>query len=365
MTILLSRGITLLIALVLIASSPRPAQTATAEDQEVQLGRSYARQLEARYKLITDRTLVERVAGVGREVAAASDRPQLPYIFKILDLDVPNAISLPGGFVYVTKALLTFIRSDHELAAVLAHEVAHAAHRHQMELIRRSNQTAFWTLVVAVLTQEPALAQGVQLVGLGLLSGYTRDMERDADLSAIAYLVKTDYTPVAVLTVMERLRRQEQLSAQPDPGAFRDHPRTEERVAYVTAELKRRGIPIVRRMAAGYLRVSTRVVTDRNHQVAELLVNDAVIVRLPDVKKIQAAAGALDRFFDTDPDPLQLDLLPSRDEWEIVGGRVLLLMVTSADAAYLGLSLDEAARTILSRLRVAIQQDRRMRQFNG
>lgn len=303
--------------------------------------------------------------GVGREVAAASDRPQLPYSFKILDLEVPNAISLPGGFVYVTKGLLTFVRSDHELAAVLAHEVAHAAHRHQMELIRRSNQAAFWTLVVAVLTQEPVLAQGVQLIGMGLLAGYTREMERDADLTAIAYLVKTGYTPVAVLTVMERLRREEQLRAQPDPGTFRDHPRTEDRVAYITAELTRRSIPLVRRPAANYLRITTRTITEKGRQVGELLVNDTIVLRLPDPGFIQTMAARLDRFFNVDPGPFDVTSLKVGESWDIIGGKTLLLTVTPAVAASMGMSPDEAARQIQARLQWVIQQDRRMRQFNG
>lgn len=256
------------------------------------------------------------------------------------------------------------MRSDHELAAVLAHEVAHAAHRHQMTLINRSNQAAFWTILVAILTREPALAQGVQLVGLGLLAGYTREMERDADLTSIAYLAKTDYTPVATLTLMERLRRQEQLSAQPDPGSFRDHPRTEERVAYIEAELKRRGIPLIRRVAANYLRITIRTAGEKG-QTGELLVNDTLVLRLPDPTRVQAVAATMDRFFNADPLPFEISAREVEGGWGVFGGATLLVRITPADAAFLGMTPSAAALQIQARLRVIIEQDRRMRQFTG
>jgi len=355
--------LTLLVGLTLLAT-PGLAQEPSAAD-EVRLGQIYAKRLEAQYRLVQDAGALERLARVGGIVAAASDRPELPYTFKIVDLDVPNALSLPGGFIYVTRGLLSFVRSDHELAAVLAHEIAHAAHRHQMEMIRRSNEAAFWTLVVAVLSREPAIAAGAHLVSLSLLSGYSRELEKDADLTSIAYLVKTPFTPVAVLTVMERLAHEDALRPRVDAGAFADHPTAQERLAYVQAELRRRGIPLVRRPAANYLRVTVRTVPGQDQPVAELLVNDLAIVRLPDPARIATIAGRLNRFFDTDPDPAEITALRAGDGWEIVGGRTLLLTLTSADAAFLGLSVDDAAGQIQARLQWVIQQDLRSRQFTG
>lgn len=349
--------------LALLPAVPAAAQGST--DDEVRLGQVYAKRLESQYRLVQDPAALERLARIGGVVAAASDRPELPYTFKIVDLDVPNALSLPGGFVYVTKGLTSFVRSDHELAAVLAHEIAHAAHRHQLEMIRRSNEAAFWTLLVAILSREPAIAAGAQLISLSLLSGYTRDLEKDADLTSIAYLVKTPFTPVAVLTIMERLAREDALRPQVDPGAFADHPTVEERLAYIQADLRRRGIPLLRRAAANYLRVAVRTVTEQDRQVGELLVNDTVIVRLPDPARIATIAGRLDRFFNTDPDPAEITALRTAEGWEIVGGRTLLMVLTRADAAFLGVSVDDAAGQIQARLQWIIQQDLRTRQFTG
>lgn len=356
-----------LTALLVVAAllTPVRLQAAPGDETEIRIGRDYARQLEARYKLVTETAIIERVAGIGQAIAQGSERPQLPWTFKVIEFTEPNALALPGGFVYVTKPMLSFVRSDHELAAVLAHEVAHTARRHQMEMIRRSNQAAFWTILIAVLTRDPAIAQGAQLISYGLLSGYTREMEREADLLSIGYLARTTWTPVAALTVMERLWREERYRPRVDPGDLRDHPRTEERVAYIEAELRRRSIPLVRRPAVNFLRVSTRTVTEGGRQIGELLVNETLVVRLPDPARIAAMAEALDRFFDSDPDPGQVTVTRLRDTWEIAGGRTALLRVTPADAAWLRLSAAEAAAQIQSRLRWAIEQDRRRRQFNG
>jgi len=355
----------LVLAILITLLLPAASKAAPTDEVEIRIGRGYAQQLEAQYKLVTDLAVVERVSRIGQRIAEISDRPNLPWTFKVLDLDEPNAVALPGGFVYVTKAMLTFARSDHELAAVLAHEVAHTARRHQMEMIRRSNQAAFWTILIAVLTRDPGIAQGAQLISYGLLSGYTREMEREADLLGLAYLTRTPYTPVAALTLMERLQREERYRPRVDPGDFRDHPKTAERVAYLEAELRRRGIPLVRRPAANYLRIATRTVTEGGRQVAELSVNGSVIVRLPDPPRIAAMAAALDQFFDRDPDPSEVSVVRLGQTYEVWGGRTVLLTVSSADASFLGAPAGEAAAAIQSRLRWAIGQDRRNRQFNG
>lgn len=353
-----------ILVLALLAASA-PASAATPDDAEIRIGRGAARAVETQYKIIGSGPDAERVAQIGRQMAALSDRPALPWTFKIVDLPDPNAMALPGGPVYVTKGMLTFARSEHELAAVLAHEVAHTSFRHQMELMRRGNQATFLVILAAIITRDVAAAQGAHLVSLGLLAGYTRDMERQADLAAIGYLARSTYTPVAALTVMERIRREETLRPGVDPGDLRDHPRTEERVAYIEAELKRRGVSLTRRPAANFLRVSTKVAVENGREIAELYVNDGLILRLPDGSRLQAMAAVLNRFFDLDPEPGQVRSEGFGSAIEIVGGRATLLRITRDDAAFAGTSPGELAAQIVGRLQEAIRQDRQDRRFKG
>src|SRR5947199_8036679 len=128
-------------------SAPAYAQGADAE--EIRLGQVYARRLESQYRLVQDAGVLERVTRIGKIVAAASDRPGLPYTFKVLDLEISNALSLPGGFIYVTRGLLSFVRFDHELAAVLAHEIAHPAHGRQLMIVGHGHETNIRTLMCA------------------------------------------------------------------------------------------------------------------------------------------------------------------------------------------------------------------------
>lgn len=348
-----------------VAASDRCVSAAPSDDAEIRIGRDAARSLEAQYRILASGADAERVGRIGRQMAALTDRPGLPWSFKIVDLPDPNAVALPGGPVYVTRGMLTFVRSEHELAAVLAHEVAHTNYRHQMELMRRGNQAAFLVILAAILSRDAAAAQGVHLVSLGLLAGYTRDMERQADLAGIGYLARSPYTPVAALTLMERLRREERLRPMVDPGDLRDHPRTDERIAYIEAELKRRGIPLVRRPAANFLRITTRSATENGRVIAELYVNDALILRLPSEQRVAAMAAALNRFFDLDPEPGLVRSEGLGAVIDVVGGRATLLRITRDDTTFTGMPPGEFAAQVVARLQDAILKDRQDRRFNG
>ena len=108
-----------------------------------------------------------------------------------------------------------------------------------------------------------------------------------------------------------------------------------------------------------------RTVPEQGRQVGEILVNFLVVLRLPDPTRVGTIAGRLDRFFDTDPDPSEVTVLRAAGGWEIVGGRILLMTLTPDDAAFLGVAVDDAAGQLQARLQWVIQQDLRMRQFNG
>lgn len=344
---------------------PAVAWAGPAEDQEIRLGREGAAQLERRFRLVTDSAVVERVSRIGAAVAAVSHRPRLPYTFKVVVLDEPNAVALPGGFIYVTTGMLGFVRSDHELAAILAHEVAHAALGHGLEMMRRANQAAFVTILVAIFARDPVLAQGAQIVSGGLLSGYARDLERDADLASIDYLTRTPYSPVAVLTVLERLLRLEQLSPRRDPGAFADHPRTSERVQYVVAELRARRIPLLRRVAANYLVLTVREGTEAGAPFAELLVNGRSIVRLPDPPRIREASDLLDRLFDLDLEPFEVSARETPDGWGVFARGWALFRLAPRDVPAGEASVRDFAVAVAARLRLAIDEDIRSRRLTG
>jgi Zn-dependent protease with chaperone function len=356
----------LLVALLVAAVlPPRAAGAPAAEAAEIQAGRQAAQQIESRFKLVTDEAVVERVARIGAVVAAQSPRPRLPYTFKVVELPQVNAVALPGGFIYVTSGLLAFARSDHELAAVLAHEVAHAALGHGMEMQRRANRALFITVLVAIFTRDPTLFQGASLLAAGFMAGYTRDLEREADLASVDYLTRTRYSPVGVLTILERLHRQEQFSGHLDGYAFADHPKTAERVQYVQEALRARGIPLNRRAPANYLALSVTEGNEGGVPFAELVVNNRPIVRLRDVSRIQSAADMLDRLFDSDLEPYEVTVRETVGGWGVFARGFAVFRFGPDDASPGAGSPRDVAAAVSARLRAAIEEDIRRRRMDG
>src|SRR5437016_3439628 len=174
-----------------------------AEDSEVKLGRENAKANDEQpgIKFITDAALLDRVNKIGQEIAAVANVEKFPalwgsadvkkfnYTFKIVDDKDVNAYSLPGGFIYVNKGTLDYVHSDDELAGVLAHEIAHAAHHHMMKLIKEQNKMQPFLpliLLAAILAKGQsanlgALAMAGQLYMVAKLNSYGVEAEKDAD----------------------------------------------------------------------------------------------------------------------------------------------------------------------------------------
>ncbi|MBI3998258.1 MAG: hypothetical protein HY355_04430, partial [Armatimonadetes bacterium] len=182
---------------------------------------------------------------------------------------------------------------------------------------------------------------------------------------SITYLTRTRYSPVGVLTVLERLYRMEMLNPRPDPGAFADHPKTLERVQYVEAELRARQIPISRRAPANYLVLTVRESTEGAVAFAEILVNNRSIVRLPDSPRIKEAADLLDRLFDADLEPYELTVRETQGGWGIFARGWPILRLTAADVSSGAGTVRDLAITIHARLRVAMDEDIRRRRLQG
>jgi Zn-dependent protease with chaperone function len=349
----------LLVAVAVALALVRVAGADPASD-EVRLGARIAKEIEARYGVVTDPAQVERITRVGEIVARAVDRRDLTYRFKILKINGVNALSLPGGWVYVTEGMMKFVRTDDELAAVLAHELAHIAHRHyyiQEERSRQMLPALILGTALSVLAHSAAPLAGAQILTEGALAAYQRDLEKDADLTAVTYLTHTPYSPVAMLTVMEHLAEADRLSAHPDPGIYQDHPEPEERVAYLREDLIRLGIPIVRRPAEGYLRISVEPPAPAPGQPVTIRVDGHPVVTLgatvngdPPAGRARAMVSRLDAFFNTDPAPYEVRAVHLLDRWSVIGGEQVLFDVTPEDAAYAKTTPAALAEAVRARL---------------
>jgi predicted Zn-dependent protease len=178
------------------------------EKEEIRIGRAMAANVAGRYGVVRDWGLTRYVSMVGETVARKSDRPDLAYHFAVLDTDIINAFSCPGGYVFVTRGTLASIRSEAELAAVLAHEVCHVAKKHIVKEIEKQKFFAAGNEVAGnLLDTDPALFNTVTSFGTNLLfKGLSRSDEYQADSLALDYVAAAGYDPNGLLTFLERLR---------------------------------------------------------------------------------------------------------------------------------------------------------------
>ena len=196
-----------------------------------------------------DPELTAYVQGVGNRLAAVSDR-QLPYEFVVLNNSVPNAWALPGGKIAVNRGLLVELNNEAELAAVLGHEIVHAAARHGAQAMERGMLLQGAMVVGAIAVQDSPYADyavGGAMLGAQLLTQrYGRDAERESDAYGIRYMARAGYDPAAAITLQETfVRLSEGRDSHWLDGLFASHPPSEERVRNnraLVADLRAEGI---------------------------------------------------------------------------------------------------------------------------
>jgi len=206
------------------------------EGQELSIGQqnySPMRQSEGGDYVI-DPALTSYVQRVGNRLAAVSDR-KLPYEFHVLNNSVPNAWALPGGKIAVNRGLLIALKSESELAAVLGHEIVHAAARHSAQQMSRGMIFQGGLLAAQVVGSDSDYG-GLYAAGAGLAAQlatqkYGRDAELEADHYGIDYMVRAGYNPQGAVTLQETFVR---MSANKDSswfqGIFASHPPSQERL---------------------------------------------------------------------------------------------------------------------------------------
>jgi predicted Zn-dependent protease len=235
-----------LLVLGLVAAPAAPAAAAfLSTAQEIAIGRRAAVELERELPVLADPGARALVSGIGRRLTALSDRPQLPWTFQVLHTDTINAISLPGGFIYVTRGMLRFVRSPDELAFVLGHEVAHVERRHHVALLERE---FFFTLVLQLLFGgSPSTAQIAGFVRVLVNRGFSREAEFEADRVGTTLTHRAGFNAGAGLAFMERMRAAEGRDPSQVEVFFSTHPGMADRLTRVRELLRRLGY----RVAAG------------------------------------------------------------------------------------------------------------------
>ncbi|HXV85129.1 MAG TPA: M48 family metallopeptidase, partial [Gemmatimonadales bacterium] len=199
-----------------------------SEGQEIAMGREADPQISGQYGLYPDTALQGYVRALGQRLTAVSERPGLPWSFRVVDDPIINAFAVPGGFLYVTRGILAHFNSEAELVAVLGHEIGHVTARHSASQMSQQQLAQVGLVAGMVLAPRFQDFAGVAQAGLGLMFlKFSRDDERQADELGLRYLVRARYDPREMPKVFAMLASVSQgedgnrlpswLSTHPDP----------------------------------------------------------------------------------------------------------------------------------------------------
>lgn len=214
-----------------------------SESQEIEMGQQAAQQAEQSLGLVQDDGLQSYVQRIGSRLAADSERPNLPWRFRVVDDPTPNAFALPGGFIYVTRGMMSLMESEAELASVLGHEIGHVTARHSVNQMSRQQLATLGLGVGMIFVDELQQFGDLASTGLQLLFlKYGRDDERQADELGFRYALQEGYDVREMADVFAALEQVGESSGQsPLPTWMSSHPdpgervsRTQQRVAALT-----------------------------------------------------------------------------------------------------------------------------------
>lgn len=222
-------GLLLAVGCVLNPVTGRRELALVSEAQEIAMGREGAAAVAASIGLHPDVGLQAWVNGMGQSIAAKTERPGLPWEFKVVDDASVNAFALPGGFIFVTRGLLTQITNEAELASVVGHEIGHVTARHSVQQMSRE-QLAMLSLGIGSAI-SPTIEKYGQVAGAGLgllFLKYGRDDETQSDQLGFRYALTNGWDTRQMANVFRMFQLQSEIggggrlpewqSSHPDPG---------------------------------------------------------------------------------------------------------------------------------------------------
>jgi len=214
--------------------------------QEMALGQGIYKRLSDEGAVIEDPLLADYIEDIGHTLLATLDRRLRDYHFFLVESDVVNAFAAPGGYIGIYLGMIDQLESEDELAAVLAHEIAHVRLRHGMQMQEKMDEVNWMSMLgivnaVLLSSRDPDAAAAMialtQAGGVQSMINFTRGNEYEADRVGLQLLKGSDYDPWAMADLMTLLQRKERSGELAQIEYLRTHPVNANRIAEVRARL--------------------------------------------------------------------------------------------------------------------------------
>ncbi len=206
-------------------------------DKEIDIGNALSRQFDKNYKYVEDVDINERVQAIMDRIVAVCDRQDLVYSIKIIDEDKVNAVSLPGGYVYIFKGLIDKITSDDQLAGIIGHEVGHITARHSVKKLQ--SYYGYTLLQIATVTSgNGRMARGLDTAFTAAFLEYSQEDEFQSDRLGEKYAQKAGYDPKGMTEALKIIKDAEARDRTREFSYWRTHPHLSERIAKSNQHVK-------------------------------------------------------------------------------------------------------------------------------
>lgn len=201
--------------------------------QEVELGRQYATQLNSQLPIVQDAEISRYINALGNQIARAADDRGLDWQFYVVNDASINAFAVPGGFIYVNRGLIERAGTLSELAGVLGHEIAHVTERHSMEQMRDAERANIGVTAICLFTgvcENAITGTAINVAAGAAFASFSRKDESEADRVGIQHIVRAGISPRGVPRMFERLLAERSRNPSAVETWFSSHPLEEDRI---------------------------------------------------------------------------------------------------------------------------------------
>ncbi|MDP8212991.1 MAG: Maf family nucleotide pyrophosphatase [Candidatus Zapsychrus exili] len=208
-----------------------------ATEKEEKIGLSASKNIEKHYDVIDDIDIRERIESILKRIVEVSDRKNVVYFIKVLDKDIKNAVSLPGGYIYIFKGTVDAAETDDQLASVIAHEVGHITAQHGIKRLQGS-YGAMAMQVAAATQSNSRVAKGVGVAIGSLFAEHSLADEFEADRLAVKYLTKAGFNPEGAIQFLDKLKKEQENAPRRKFSYWRTHPFIAKRISNINKEIE-------------------------------------------------------------------------------------------------------------------------------